>query len=183
MQVCIESPTQLQETLMKLMNTLDKMLWRLELAVAIAAMTGVVAILIAQVFWRYVLTSPIFFAEELALVLMIVATFTGFSLMVAEKRLIAIDMFGTRLSENKRQWIAWFMRLVVLVLAATLAVFSIQYLAVPWVWMETSATLGLPRAYLYVIVTVELCILSFHQIIELTQSWPGRAAQSRELAS
>lgn len=167
---------------MNLLRIFDKMLWRLELFVAIAAMTGVVAILIAQVVWRYVLESPLFFAEELALVLMIVATFTGFSLMVAEKRLIAIDMFGTRISDAKRRWITWFMRLVVLVLAAALAVFSVQYLTVPWVWMETSATLGLPRAYLYVIVTVELCILSFHQIVELTQSWPGRASEPRELA-
>lgn len=167
---------------MKLLRILDTMFWRLELGVAIAAMTGVVGILIAQVFWRYVLASPLFFAEELALVLMIIATFTGFSLMVAENRLIAIDMFGTRISDIRRRWIAWFMRLVVLVLAATLAVFSIRYLAVPWVWMETSATLGLPRAYLYVIVTVELCILSFHQIVELTHSWPGRASEPVELA-
>ncbi|MFN3634240.1 MAG: TRAP transporter small permease [Rhizobium rhizophilum] len=167
---------------MKLLRTIDKVFWRLELVVAIAAMSGVVAILIAQVIWRYILQSPLFFAEELALVLMIIATFTGFSLMVAENRLIAIDMFGARLSDAKRRWISWFMRLVVLVLAAALAVFSVQYLAVPWVWMETSATLGLPRAYLYVIVTAELCILSFHQIVELTLSWPGRASESRELA-
>ncbi len=167
---------------MKLLMNLDKMLWRLELGVAIAAMTGVVAILILQVVCRYVLASPLFFAEELALVLMIVATFAGFSLMVAENRLISIDMFGTRISDVKRRWIAWFMRLAVLVLAVAIAVFSVQYLAVPWVWMETSATLGLPRAYLYVIVTVELCILSFHQLVELTLSWPGFASRPQELA-
>lgn len=167
---------------MKLLRTIDKVFWRLELVVAIAAMTGVVAILIAQVIWRYILQSPLFFAEELALVLMIIATFTGFSLMVAENRLIAIDMFGTRISDAKRRWITWFMRLVVLVLATALAVFSVQYLTVPWVWMETSATLGLPRAYLYMIIAVELCILIFHQIVELTQSWPGRPLEPRELA-
>lgn len=71
---------------------------------------------------------PLFFAEELALVLMIVATFAGFSLMVAENRLISIDMFGTRISDVKRRWIAWFMRLAVLVLAVAIAVFSVQYL-------------------------------------------------------
>lgn len=122
---------------MKLLRTIDKVFWRLELVVAIAAVTGVVAILIAQVIWHYILQSPLFFAEELALVLMIIATFTGFSLMVAENRLIAIDMFGTRISDAKRGWISWFMRLVVLVLATALAVFSVQYLTVPWVWMET----------------------------------------------
>lgn len=167
---------------MKLLRTIDKVFWRLELGVAIAAMTGVVAILIAQVIWRYILQSPLFFAEELALVLMIVATFTGFSLMVAENRLIAIDMLGTRISDIRRRWISWCIRVVVLVLAVALAGFSVQYLAVPWVWMERSATLGLPRAYLYLIVTVELCILSFHQIIGLALSWPGHASERRELA-
>ena len=167
---------------MKLLRTIDKTFWRLELGVAIAAMTGVVAILIAQVIWRYILQSPLFFAEELALVLMIVATFTGFSIMVAENRLIAIDMFGTSISDVRRRWISWLMRVVVLLLAVALAVFSAQYLAVPWVWMETSPTLGLPRAYLYVIITVELCILSFHQIVKLTLSCPGRASEPQELA-
>ena len=167
---------------MNFFRTIDKMFWRLELIVAISAMTGVVAILIAQVIWRYILQSPLFFAEELALVLMIIATFTGFSLMVAENRLIAIDMFGAHISDASRRWITWSMHLVVLALAAALAVFSVQYLTIPWIWMETSATLGLPRAYLYVIVTFELCILSFHQVVELTLSWPGRASEPGELA-
>jgi TRAP-type C4-dicarboxylate transport system permease small subunit len=166
---------------MTYLKTFDRMLTRLELAIAIAAMSGVVIILIAQVFFRYILQNPLFFAEELALLLLIVATFSGLSLMVAEDRLIAIDMLGARISERKRRWIIWTMRVIVLLLAIALTNFSILYLSVPWVWSETSATLGIPRAYLYAIVTAELCFLVVHQFVELIVTWPHRASQSKEL--
>lgn len=165
---------------MTFLKLLDRFLVRLELTVAVLAMTGVAAILIAQVIFRYLLQSPLFFAEELALVLMIITTFAGFSLMVAEGRLITIDLFGGRISPHTHARIAWAMRGVVLVLAAALAVFALRYLAVPWVWTERSATLGLPRALLYAIVTTELWFLVFHQFVQLLQTWPGRPPEPQE---
>lgn len=162
---------------MKHVRMLDRFLFRLELCIAVLAMTGLVAILIAQVICRYLLQSPLFFAEELALVLMIVATFAGFSLMVAEGRLITIDLFGGRVGARAHAAIGWAMRLTVLALAAALAAFSIRYLMVPWVWAEHSATLGLPRALLYAIVTAELCFLVFHQLVQLVDTWPFRSGR------
>jgi|GEM_PF-7057568 TRAP-type C4-dicarboxylate transport system, small permease component len=159
---------------MKILKGLDWLLAKLELTIAVLAMTGVAVILIAQVIFRYGLQSPLFFAEELALVLMIVATFAGFSLMVAEGRLITIDLFGGRVSPTTHARIAWAMRVVVFVLGTLLAAFSIRALSVPWVWVERSATLGLPRALLYTIVTAELCCLVFHQLVQILETWPSR---------
>ncbi|MGV0820338.1 TRAP transporter small permease [Martelella sp. AMO21009] len=164
---------------MKHLKMLDRYMFRLELFIAVLAMTGLVAILIAQVICRYLLKSPLFFAEELALVLMIVATFAGFSLMVAEGRLITIDLFGGRVGARTHAVIGWVMRLTVLALAAALAAFSIRYLMVPWVWAERSATLGLPRALLYAIVTAELCFLVFHQFVQLVDTWPARGGRQQ----
>ncbi|WP_417711765.1 TRAP transporter small permease [Roseibium aggregatum] len=165
---------------MTFIRFLDRLLFRLELAVSVLAMTGLVVLLIAQVICRYLLQSPLFFAEEAALVLMIVATFAGFSMMVAEGRLITIDLFGGRVSARTHAGIGWAMRLAVLGLAAALAAFSIRYLTVPWVWAERSATLGLPRAQLYAIVTAELCFLVFHQSVQLVDTWPARGGRQHD---
>ena len=54
---------------------IDTNLRRLELVLTVAAMLGVVGILTAQVLFRYVRKDPIFFAEEVALILLIIATF------------------------------------------------------------------------------------------------------------
>lgn len=164
---------------MAFLKALDRFIVRLELILAIGAMSGTVAILVAQVFFRYVLQSPLFFAEELALVLMIIATFSGFSLMVVEGRLVSIDLLGGRVSHEVHQWIAWLMRLTVFSLGLALAVFAIGYLSVPWVWIERSATLNVPRVTLYVIVTFELCFLVFHQIVQLVESCPCLNTQER----
>ncbi|WP_434287327.1 TRAP transporter small permease [Celeribacter sp. SCSIO 80788] len=165
---------------MRFLVSVDKVLVRLELVLAVVAMTGVAAILIAQVLFRYVLQSPLFFAEELALILMIVATFAGFSLMVADGRLVTIDIFGGKVAPITHARIAWAMRVVVLVLGVLLAWFSIRYLMVPWVWIERSATLGVPRAALYAIVTAELCFLVLHQCVQLCTTFSACRATDGE---
>lgn len=157
---------------MRIIGLLDRGLARLELSVAVAAMTGLVAILIAQVFFRYILQAPLFFAEELALILMIVASFAGLSLLVASDKLVSVDMLAGLLGARGHAWAAWAMRLTVLVLACLMVAFAVRYLATPWVWIERSATLGVPRATLYAFVGFELAALAFHQAVRVIASRP-----------
>lgn len=160
---------------MKLLVTIDSGLRRIELVIAIAAMTGLVGLLVAQVFFRYLLLSPIFFAEELALILMVVATFAGLSLLVAENRLVAIDLFGGMRNAVVKQWIHTSIRSVMLVVCGLLAWFAASYVTTPWVWIERSATLNMPRAAIYLVVTAELFALCFHQFVQLVTMQPGKA--------
>ncbi|MEM8841262.1 MAG: TRAP transporter small permease subunit [Pseudomonadota bacterium] len=150
---------------MRLLHLIDKALRAAELTLAILAMLGVVTILAAQVFFRYVLRDPIFFAEEVALILLIIATFTGLSLLVAEQRLIGIDLVGPQLSAPARRRLVKGLQLLVAAICGCLAVFAIGYVATPWVWFERFATVPLPRASLYTLVAVELCFATFHQIM------------------
>ncbi|MGO4852386.1 TRAP transporter small permease [Phaeovulum sp. W22_SRMD_FR3] len=157
---------------MKIPKAIDRALMRLELIVALAAMTGVVLLLSAQVFCRYLLQSPLFFAEEVALLLLIIATFIGLSLLVAEDKLIGIDLLGSIMSPRGHAWVAWAMRAAVALLAGSLAFYALRYVSTPWVWNERFATVPLPRAGLYAIVAFELCVMVFHQLMRLCDSFP-----------
>ena len=162
---------------MRLVHIVDRWLARLELSIALLAMTGLVALLIAQVFFRYILGAPLFFAEELALVLLVIATFTGLSLLVAEKKLVAVDAMQTIIGPRAHRWTAWLMRLIVFAVSATLVWTAYRYLSVPWVWIEQSPTLGLPTAWIYLAVAGELLALSFHQLVQVIDTWPGAARE------
>ncbi|MEM9211413.1 MAG: TRAP transporter small permease subunit [Pseudomonadota bacterium] len=150
---------------MWLLNSIDRILRTAELVLAILAMLGVVSILTAQVFFRYVLQNPIFFAEEVALILLIIATFAGLSLLVSEERLIGIDLVGPRLSVVGRRRLVKGLQILVAATSGCLAVFAVGYISTPWVWFERFATVPLPRASLYTIVAIELCFATFHQIV------------------
>lgn len=119
--------------------------------------------------------SPLFFAEEVALLLLIIATFIGLSLLVAEDKLIGIDVLvGGVTSVKGHAWVAWVMRGTVALLAAYLAYCALRYVSTPWVWNERFATVPLPRAGLYCIVAFELCVMMFHQRMRLFETFPRR---------
>lgn len=165
---------------MRILLLADRLVARLELLLAIAAMTGLVLILVAQVVFRYVLAAPLFFAEEVALLLLIVASFAGLSLLVAHRRLVAVDMVGTYVAPSLHRWIQWLTGLVVLATGGLLAWYALLYLSVPWVWFERSATLPMPRAALYCVVAAELVALCFHQAVQSIAGFPPLARQETE---
>lgn len=135
--------------------------------VALLAMMALVAILVAQVFFRYVLSAPLFFAEEVALLLLIVATFCGLSLLVFERKLVSVDLIGPMLAPRMAGVLRLAIKAMVLVLALALAVLAIRYVSTPWVWFERSATLPMPRAIIQVFFAIEMVLLSLHQFVAL----------------
>jgi TRAP-type C4-dicarboxylate transport system permease small subunit len=159
----------------------DRMVAGLEKFVALLAMIGLTGLLVAQVIFRYLLGAPLFFAEEVALLLLIVASFTGLSLLVFERRMVAVELLGQMLGARGRAALRWLMAALVLVLAVALACFAWRYISVPWVWSEQSATFPMPRAVIQLYFAVQMILLSMHQAIALFTSRTG--SQSVEVAA
>ena len=149
------------------LRSVDRAIAQVERTVALLAMAGVVGLLVGQVFFRYVLLSPLFFAEEVALLLLIVATFTGLSLLVHERRLVTVDLVGPWLGAGGQVALRRAMGVIVLFLGIAMTAFAIRYVATPWVWAERSATLAMPRAVIQVFFAVEMVFLSLHQAVAL----------------
>jgi TRAP-type C4-dicarboxylate transport system permease small subunit len=143
-------------------------------------MIGLTGLLVAQVIFRYVLGAPLFFAEEVALLLLIVASFTGLSLLVFERRMVAVELLGQMLGARGQATLRWLMAALVLVLAVALASFAWRYISVPWVWSEHSATFPMPRAVIQLYFAVQMILLSMHQAIALFIGRTG--SQSVEVA-
>lgn len=151
----------------------DRLMAAIEKIVALLAMIGLAGLLVAQVFCRYILGAPLFFAEEVALLLLIVATFTGLSMLVYERRMVAVELIAPLMGPRGQAVLRWLMGALVLVLAVALAVYAWRYISVPWVWSEQSATFPMPRAVIQLYFAVQMILLSFHQAIALFTGGDG----------
>jgi TRAP-type C4-dicarboxylate transport system permease small subunit len=146
---------------------LDRAIARCEWLTMVAAFAVMVMVLMAQVLFRYGLAAPLFWAEEVALILMIIMTFTGLSLLVRDQRLVSVDLLGQYLGGRAASALQRFVGLVVLGVALVMAWYATRTVMTPTIWVERSPTLGMPQAVIYAVFAAEAIFLAFHQIVAI----------------
>ncbi|PAE95313.1 MAG: C4-dicarboxylate transport system permease small protein [Shouchella clausii] len=87
----------------------------------VLALSGIIVLISANVFFRFVLNSPITWTEEVSLALFIWLTFIGISSGIKHNSHVGIDYFVRKMPEKIRHYVQ-VARLVV-ILAATILVF------------------------------------------------------------
>jgi TRAP-type C4-dicarboxylate transport system permease small subunit len=150
------------------LQCLDRSIARCEWLIMVAAFAVMIMVLMAQVLFRYGLAAPLFWAEEVALILMIIMTFTGLSLLVRDKQLVSVDLLGPYLGDRAAAALQRFVGLVVLGVALVMASYATRTVMMPTVWVERSPTVGMPQALIYAVFAAEAICLAFHQIVILT---------------
>jgi TRAP-type C4-dicarboxylate transport system permease small subunit len=158
----------------------DRAIARCEWLIMVVAFAVMVMVLMAQVLFRYGLAAPLFWAEEVALILMIIMTFSGFSLLVRDKHLVSVDLLGPYLGDRAASPMRRFVGLVVLGVALVMAWYATRTVMMPTVWVERSPTVGMPQAVIYAVFAAEAICLAFHQIVILTADILRPQARDRE---
>lgn len=131
-------------------------------------MCGALAILlIAQALLRYVFAAPLFWAEEVALFMLLGVTFFGMSYLLHENKLINIDFIVVSLKPRLRALVECISALLGAALLGFLCWLTYQWVAAPEVRLEMSATTGLPRWINYGFLLLALCLMLFHQVVVL----------------
>ena len=87
---------------MSVLRAVDTAMARLERGVAVGLLAVTVALVILQVFFRYVLNSSLSWSEEAARYLFIWSAVLGFSSSVHARRLFSFDMVARRLDARGR---------------------------------------------------------------------------------
>jgi len=159
---------------------LDKFLIWVSIAVgAVLAINMIVA-----VFFRYVLSSPIFWADELSLYLFCWATFLGASLAVKRSDMAAVTFLLNRLSERGRILGSLVIQLSILFFAVVMGYYSTVWIMSPSVMNLLSPALSMKMWKLYLIVPISmLCMAIFtvehmvHQLQAFFSGKKGGAAQ------
>jgi TRAP-type C4-dicarboxylate transport system permease small subunit len=130
------------------------------------------AVMSAQVLWRYVFNDPIYWSEELARYLFVWLTFLAASMAFRDHKHMAVDLIQPLLGPTALRWQH-------AIITGILAVFFIIVLVVaPEILSITldqpSAALNIPIALLYLSFPFSIFIMLLYLVMDLVQTRKAR---------
>lgn len=141
----------------------DRALAAIERVLVIALTAALTAIMMAQVVLRYFFNAPLFWAEEIAVQLLVFATLFGLSLLVQHGQLVSIDFLPRAVPDKHRHALAALLGTVMLGVLGFLTWLGYHWIVRPDVRIELSATTQLPRWYNYAVLPAAAGAMAFHQ--------------------
>ncbi len=160
--------------LFQFIQAVDRGLAKAERALLVSLRVTLTAIMMAQVVLRYFFSSPIFWAEEISVQLLVFITLFGLSLLMQAQQLIVIDFLPRALSPRAQAALQVFIGLGMLALLLFVTWLGWDWINRPDVRMELGATTQLPRWYNFSALPLAFACMAFHQFAALLRQ--GRAA-------
>ncbi|MDC0936147.1 TRAP transporter small permease [Pirellulales bacterium] len=151
---------------------LDRVLETL-LFIILAAMVALVS---AGVVWRYLLRSPISWADELASILMVWFTFLGAALGMRDRAHYAFDYLVTALPPRAKRLVGLLGQLVAIGISGALLYWSAQISILFREW--TTPALEISRALVYSACPVGACFILLYAVRDLVLHLKGEPPES-----
>ena len=159
-----------------------KAIERVELFLAKLCLVGMIVVVGAQVFFRYVVNRPLTWPEELAGFLLVWLTFLVADILVKRKGHVEVEYFAEKLSPRAQAVIALVVNLYIIVFLVFLVVSSIRIAALQ-IDHGVGAALKIPKTYYTLAATASgaSMLLSFAfvewEAIERLRTLSGRKEQ------
>ncbi|OFS84682.1 hypothetical protein HMPREF3144_05935 [Oligella sp. HMSC05A10] len=163
------------------LNKVNDLIAKAEAVLIVIFMALLVLIMVAQVALRYLFNSPLFWAEEISLQLLIVITFFGVSYLTYKKNLLQVDLLQHYLSTRMKKVVNFLLLLMNFFLLLFLAYLYINWVGEPLVRADVSGTTGLPRWHNYGVAAVAICFMAFHQFINVFNAIFGQPELAKDV--
>jgi TRAP-type C4-dicarboxylate transport system permease small subunit len=132
-----------------------------------------------QVFTRYLLNSPSSFTGELARFLLIWVGMLGAAYASGQQMHLAIDLLPSSLTGRKKRMLDIIIKSLILLFAlVALVIGGTQLVYITWSLGQTSPTLQIPMAFVYLILPVSGLLIMYYKVLEimnLEEEHPARA--------
>lgn len=146
---------------------IDHGLATIERGVVIGLTGAIAGVMMTQVVMRYFFSAPIFWAEEISVQMLVIATLFGISLLVHHGQLVSIDFLPRTLSGRARHGLLALLGVVMLALFVFISWLGWVWINGPYVRLELSATTQLPRWYNYAGLPVAMSLMAWHQFVAI----------------
>lgn len=155
------------------LNRIDRYLTAAERCF-LGLLTGLLTVILcSQVVLRYGFSRPLFWAEEIAVELLVFMTLFGFSVLLQSRRLIEIDILTNVLPGRLMHGVRVTFQVVGLGVLVVLAWKGATWVLRPEVRAELSPTTGLPLWVNYTLFPVAFWFMAFHQAVGLVNLLRG----------
>lgn len=151
------------------MKYLSNMVASFEKKLAIILMFAMAVIVAAAVIFRYVFQSPLFWAGEVSVFLLIYITFIGGSLGLKYKTQAAVTLFTDYLPKKVNIFVSILAHIFMLLFMAILLFYCFTWISSPTVAIQRSSAILLPMWIPYGILPVGLLFATIHLINNLLE--------------
>jgi len=148
-----------------ILNGIDKRLGKIELFLVQLSVLTIALIMTAQIVLRYLFNSPIYWAEEVCVILMINMTFFGLSSLVHFRSLVAVHLIRNLGSARVQKAVSMFISLITIVVMILLTYHAVIWVANPNTQFEIAETISIPKWTLYAIMPIAMITMTYHYII------------------
>ncbi|MCI8572906.1 MAG: TRAP transporter small permease [Oscillibacter sp.] len=140
---------------MKVLRFLDDNLEKMICTVTLALMS---AIIVAQVFFRYVLNNSLSWSEELARYLFIWTIYIGISYGVKMDKHVAVDAVYSYMPKGVKKYYAMIAYALFLLFAVAIVYYGVTVVGMQISSGQVSPAMGLPMQYVYVAPVVGMVL-------------------------
>ena len=147
----------------------DARLARLEAAVLITLVVAMTVVVFLQVFYRYLLTQPLYWSEELARYLFVWLSILGATLGLQKSGHFGLDIFYRRLPEKSRRYARYAIHVLMGVV-----IFVILFQGVMLVQKtadQVSPAMEIPMSWAYACLPVGAALMAIHLLTIFFKDW------------
>jgi len=127
---------------------------RVEKALCASSAIAFTVLIVANVVLRYGFNTPLYFAEEASVILMVWMALLAASLTLGRREMVAVTLFTEFLPERFRAIVDLLVQVIVLLVALTFLYWSVVWMMSPAATRDVVITLGIKKWYPYLIVPV-----------------------------
>ncbi|MHB0776047.1 TRAP transporter small permease [Halomonas sp. WWR20] len=141
-------------------------LMRLDEDIASLALFGLFVVAIANVFMRYLFSSPLAWSEEILQLLMVWATFLGASALVRRNEHVLIGLLNDRLPAVVAQWNTRIFNIgIVMLCAGAMLFWGLELL--PFSSFRSTPMLQIPYYWIHIAIPISAAMMLYHSLVRL----------------
>ena len=163
---------------LRVLTRFDDILAKVEASVLIGLVAVMTVVVFLQVVYRYVLTQPLHWSEELARYLFVWLSILGATLGVQKRGHFGLDVFFRMLPKQGQ----WLMRLLIHLLMGSVFVVLIVYgiTLVQKTALQESPAMGIPMSWAYTCLPVGGALMAIHLFIIFLKDTTDGLVKSRK---
>jgi TRAP-type C4-dicarboxylate transport system permease small subunit len=156
-------------TFLRALTRFDNLLAKAEAAVLITLVAVMTVVVFLQVVYRYFLTQPLYWSEELARYLFVWLSILGATLGLQKRGHFGLDIFYQMLPNKGRRFLQ---RLIHLLMGCVILVILIQGIKLVQMTIpQESPAMGISMGWAYACLPVGAGLMAIHLLVIFSKDW------------
>lgn len=156
-------------TALRIITKFDNILSRIEAVVLISIVMIMTTVIFLQVVYRYILTQPLYWSEELARYLFVWLSIIGATLALQKRGHFRLDILFRALPKQVKPYMRF---LIHFLMGAVVFVILIQgIMLVQKTFLQESPAMGISMAWAYASLPVGGALMALHLLVIFLKDW------------